>query len=648
MGIGWLCSLPVPCLAMKAPTAEPVPAGHVAELCHQAWEARYSNPQLTLQLAEQARVQAQELADNRGYALATRYAGVALALQSQFEQSLQYLNEAQELYRKLGERVHLVATQANLGATYVKMGQFDAGLNLLQEVLPQAHEQGMPEVEANTLSNIAEIYMDTRQFSQALDYEQRAIELREVLNDEVGIAFGLGAIGRIYLGMEKFDRAQEYYERSLIRARKLNDTASLAYTLRGLGEVARKTGRFRESLQHLEEANTYFRQIADPQLLAENEILMAKTHVGGGDLESAEALAKHALGIGRDINDKMLQSDALDVMSRVSARRGDYEQALERCAQFTELKVQLLEHASQQSQRFMQARFELEQQQKNRQIEKLKNRDFIRELALIEQNSNQIQQRAAEVNATMRYAHRIQEQVLCKPEAFAQLVPRSYCIVRPKDFVSGDFFWFTKVESTLLIALADCTGVGIPAAMLSVLGNSLLNDIVHHRQVLSPPKILGQLHTGIRKALHQHTPRGANSADSLDIALLSLNPVSLEMNFTGGMQSLYLLKRGTMEEVKGDRFSVGGPQEEAFRIYTNHRFVIQGNEQFVLISDGFLNQQGGEAGKRYSSKRLRDLLETLTTVPFEQQQPIVERAFDDWRGDYEQTDDMLFLSFKLV
>jgi tetratricopeptide (TPR) repeat protein len=627
---------------------ETATAGRVAELCHQAWDARYSNPQHTLTLAEQARTLARDVDDNRGYALATRYMGVANAMLSQFEVSLQYLNEALEHYRKLADQPSQVATQANLGATYVKMGQFDAGLNMLQEVLPLARDLGMTEVEANTLSNIAEIYVDTRQFSHALDYEQRAIELREQLNDEVGIAFGLGAIGRIYLGMERYDRAAEYYDRSLARARRLNDTASLAYTLRGLGEVSRKTGDYRESLQHLEEANAYFRLINDPQLLAENEILMAKAHIGGGDMESAEALGKHALEVGRSIDDKMLQSDALDVMSRVSARRGDFEQALERSQQFTHLKVELLEQASQQSQRFMRARFELEQQSKDRQIEKLKNREFIQELAQIERDSVLVKERADELHTTMRYAHRIQQQVLCKAEGFGLLVPRAYIILKAKDFVNGDFFWFTKVDSNLLVAIADCTGVGMPAAMLSVLGNSMLNDIVHQRKVSSPPKILGQLHNGLRKALHQHLPRGANSADSLDIGLLSINPVSLEMNFTGGMQSLYLIKRGSVEEVKGDRFSVGGPQEEAFRIYTNHRFVMQGNEQFVLLSDGFFNQQGGESGKRYSSKRLRDLLDTIATMPFEEQQPVVEAAFNDWRGQYEQTDDMLFLSFKLM
>jgi tetratricopeptide (TPR) repeat protein/serine phosphatase RsbU (regulator of sigma subunit) len=600
-----------------------------------------------LALATHALEKATEANYTRGIATATRYVGVAHALLSNFEESLRCLNRALELFNTLGAKLEAVAVRANIGATYQKMGQFDVALQWQLEVLPLAHELRLPEVEANTLSNIAEIYMETRQFSLALDYEQRSIEIRERIDDQSGIAFGLGAIGRVYLGMDRVEKAIEYYERSLNYARRLNDKASLAYTLRGLGEAYRRLGRAEDSIAHFEEALKHFRDINDPQLISENELMMAKALVEVGELEAAEQLGRHALDLATGIQDVASQAEAHVVLSEVAAHRGDYENALGHHRRFTQMKVEALERASQQNLTFLEARYQFESNAHEQEIFKLKNVGLSQALAEIEEKARKIEAKNQDLQNSMQYAQRVQQAILHGPEHLAAVLKNSYVFHRPKDYVSGDFFWVGKVDNTILVALADCTGTGIPAALLSVIGHHLLNDIVYNRNTITPAKILGQLHTAFRKTLHQNTPRGVNSTDSLDIGVISLNPISNEMNYAGAFQNLFMMKRGLLEEIKGDRYSVGGHQEEAFRIYTNHRLVLQGNEQFILLSDGLPNQVGGDQGKRFTSKRLREMLELLATLPFEQQRQTVERIFDDWRGNHDSTDDVLLVSFKI-
>jgi serine phosphatase RsbU (regulator of sigma subunit) len=123
--------------------------------------------------------------------------------------------------------------------------------------------------------------------------------------------------------------------------------------------------------------------------------------------------------------------------------------------------------------------------------------------------------------------------------------------------------------------------------------------------------------------------------------------MSNELNFAGAFLTLYVLRRGLLEDLKGDKFTVGGPQEEAFRIYTNHRLVLQGNEQFIMLTDGLQNQLGAENDKRFSSKRVRETLEDMANLPFEEQKAFLEQTIDNWKGNSAQTDDLLVLSFKV-
>lgn len=619
----------------------------VDQLNQEAWDARYSNPAKTLKLATEARNLARELDYTYGLALATRYLGGANALLSNFEASLRSLNEALDMFETIGDKQAILAVKANLGATYQKMGQYDVALEYQLEILPLSHEMGLQEVEANTLSNIAEIYTNTRQFIQALDFAQRAIEIREANNDRVGIAYCLSATGNIYSGMDRYEKALKYYERALSYAREMDETASIAYSLRGMGLVLRKMNKLQQALDKYEEALTYFRKINDPQLIAENEVAMSKAHIDAGNLERARELVQEAMQLSENIEDRSTIAHAYDVKGRLAAAEGDFKAALDYHRRFTEMRVKTMEQANRQSLNYLQARFNYENAEKEKEIYKLKNIRLEEALKEVQEKAQLIEQQNADIQGSMAYARQVQQSILHTEQELKQHFPDSYLIHYIRDFVSGDFFWVGETQGWKILAIGDCTGTGIPAGLMSIIGHYHLNEIILEGGEVTPANILAQLHQVLRKTLHQDQPRGAESADSIEIGLLAINTTATELHFAGGYSSLYILKRGVLEEIRGDKYAVGGPQQEVFRIYTDHRVVLQGNEQFFIVTDGYPNQLGGEKGKRMTTKRLRQTLEDQSALDFDEQADSLRARFDEWRGGNPMTDDMMLFSFRL-
>jgi serine phosphatase RsbU (regulator of sigma subunit) len=151
---------------------------------------------------------------------------------------------------------------------------------------------------------------------------------------------------------------------------------------------------------------------------------------------------------------------------------------------------------------------------------------------------------------------------------------------------------------------------------------------------------------GMRRALHQDSEASQGSQEALQIALLAYEPEAHELSFAGAQLSLYVLKRGTLEEIKGDSYPIGGEQEEAFRIFTNHRMALWGNEQLFLTTDGLARQAGGEEGKPYGQQGIKKLLGDLAGYEPEQQRQMIQEALQAWQNGYARTDDIAVLSFR--
>jgi serine phosphatase RsbU (regulator of sigma subunit) len=254
-----------------------------------------------------------------------------------------------------------------------------------------------------------------------------------------------------------------------------------------------------------------------------------------------------------------------------------------------------------------------------------------------------------ELNESIAYAKRIQEGMMLKEKHLFRLFPESFLLFRPKDIVSGDFYWFTKIGSKIVIAVADCTGHGIPGAFMSVLGISLLNQIVIEEQNASTSSILQRLDHKLKKAF-SYSPdyqEDEKSYDGMDIGICSIDHETQMIEFAGALRPLYHLNESGLNEIKGSRYPIGGLHLEKDRPYTTSSFNFAKGDKIYLSTDGFADQFGGKENKKFMTKKLKQVLHKTSRYSMNTQHQELERLLSEWKGNSEQTDDILIIGFQL-
>jgi serine phosphatase RsbU (regulator of sigma subunit) len=267
-----------------------------------------------------------------------------------------------------------------------------------------------------------------------------------------------------------------------------------------------------------------------------------------------------------------------------------------------------------------------------------------RATAELEAQKKLVEEKNAKITASIVYGGRIQQAVMPSLAHLHTLFPEVFVFFKPRDIVSGDTYWCSKRGQKVLLAAIDCTGHGVPGALLSMLAQSMLNEIVNVWGITSPELILYELHGKVRQILNQSD--GTNH-DGMEISLCVLDRKENRLEFAGAGTSLVMVQDGELREVKADKHSIGGLQKEEERLFQLHRFDLSGPSVLYLFSDGFQDQFGGPAGGKYMRKRLRDLLHTIHDRPLHEQQQILEGALSEWMGNQRQTDDILVLGVKL-
>jgi serine phosphatase RsbU (regulator of sigma subunit) len=264
------------------------------------------------------------------------------------------------------------------------------------------------------------------------------------------------------------------------------------------------------------------------------------------------------------------------------------------------------------------------------------------------------------ITDSINYAKNIQTALFPRHELLDEILPEHFILLRPRDVVSGDFYWFTYIEDLSVIAAVDCTGHGVPGAFMSMLGSAFLNEIVNKEYITHPGVILRRLRKEVIRSLHQKGETG-ESKDGMDIALCVIDKVNRKLQFAGANNPLYIVRRkdapapgnyGMLEdvrnilyEIKGDRMTVS--VSYSMNNFTMHEIDIVDGDIIYLFSDGFADQFGGPQGKKFSYGNFRRSLLENSSEPLEEQQKRLEARFDEWKGDLNQVDDIMVVGIRL-
>ncbi len=257
-----------------------------------------------------------------------------------------------------------------------------------------------------------------------------------------------------------------------------------------------------------------------------------------------------------------------------------------------------------------------------------------------------LSKRNEDINASLRYAKRLQEAILPPYDYVKHLLPESFILYQPKEIISGDFYWIEKHEEIILLAAADCTGHGAPGAFMSIVGNNLLNQAVNIYNITQPSLILDFINNGLSKVLHNKVDE-VSIKDGMDIVLCSFDKRNRILEFSGANNTLWLIRNKELIITKGDKFPVGAYLERGSKLFTNHVVPLLDGDTIYMFSDGFVDQFGGPKGKKFKYDQFRKLLLNIQNQSMEAQKLLLNKAISEWKGDLEQVDDILVIGMKV-
>ena len=280
-------------------------------------------------------------------------------------------------------------------------------------------------------------------------------------------------------------------------------------------------------------------------------------------------------------------------------------------------------------------------------LKKAKKRiEFQQELLM--KSHHELEIKNNQINDSISYAKRIQEAILPSEKLIRKQFPDSFIFFKPKDVVSGDFYWFSELKEKLFIAAVDCTGHGVPGAFMSMIGNTLLNEIVNHKKITDPSKILEELNTGIYASLNQGGDIEFSQDDGMDITLACIDKAANKVRISAASHMAYIIKDEKISMIEGDIFSIGGIFAKHPDLhFTTHTFDIKNELLVYMFSDGYQDQFGGENNTKFMAKKFKELLFSIRKLPMSEQLKKLDDEYHAWKKDNKQLDDVLVIGLKI-
>ena len=631
------------------------------------WEYRSNDPEKGLYYGMQALNLAEHLAYKKGISMCLNNIGTVFMKQGNYAKALKYYLKSLEIKEELLERAErsenpdeigrskngIAASLLNIGNVYYFQGNHQLAISYYQRSLKKFEVLKDKNRIATGLANIGIIYYQQENYDKALVNFEKSLKINEALGNRLGIANCLIWIGNIYVKQEKTDKAEDYYQQCLYEYEKLGNKQGIAMSLGNIGQFYGQIGNNKKAIEYLQKTLKIAKEIGSKDLIKDAYLYIAENYSEMGEHPSTPLL-----------------NTPLTLLNR-----GDYfKKAYQYYQLYSQVKDTLLNEESSKQIAEMQTKYETEKKEKENQLLK-KDKELqatrinrqniiifsiigilflVCVLAFLIYNRYRIKQKAnillakkdKQITDSINYASLIQSSILPPGELIRNLLPEFFILFKPRDIVSGDFYWCSEKNGKVMLAVVDCTGHGVPGAFMSMIGNTLLNEIINEKRITKPSDILAELNTGIKKALHQNGQE-AHSNDGMDLAIVSIDREKRRIIFAGARRPLYIASNGALNEIKGNSHGIGGGRKKIIKNFTQHEYRLKKGDTFYLFSDGYVDQFGGEENRKFMTERFEKLLLDINHITMKEQFSILENSFEEWKGSGKQIDDVLVIGVRV-
>jgi len=623
--------------------------------------------------------------------------GLALDYQSKFDSAIVYYNKSLGLYAELGDEFWQAQVLLNLGIVNSYKGDSDAAVESYLIALKKFQLLGDKGRTSAIYNNLGNIYKGLNLYLKAIEFHHKSLKIDIERRDTNGMSGSYNNLGIDYRILGKLDSALYFYEKSLELKKLINDEIGMPITLTNIGQLYFHKQEYKKSLKYNLEALALELKLGDKRGISQSYINIGEGYLKVGDLNSASYYLNSGYEMAKKngvLEDVM---SALEGLSDVASKQKDYEKALEYYKDYTLFKDSFLNKETNNQIAKLDAIYENDAKRKeifllnkekvlqqivieNQQLEKVimgvalllvlvilfflykGSQQRIKASTLLSTQKDIVDQKNKEITDSINYAKRIQKAVLKTEDKELSNFPKHFVLYHPKDIVSGDFYWMLEKEDSIYIAVADCTGHGVPGAFMSMLGIAFLSEINARKEMFSPAEILDQLRIKIIKELGQKGEVGG-SRDGMDISLIKLDKLSRNIEWAGANNPIWILSTNnklidyadnsivietsefTFVEIKANKQPVGfyAPQTP----FTNQQFQLNKGDMFYLFSDGYADQFGGKFEKKLMKKHFKQLLISNAHKPVVEQGEVLEKHFLDWKGEMDQIDDVCVVGVRV-
>jgi serine phosphatase RsbU (regulator of sigma subunit) len=598
------------------------------------WASRFDNSRSVASEAVKNLDRAEKSQYSKGIAYAKLNIAAANFLQSKNHIALKYLTEAFQWFTKNTNETGYARALLLKGNLFESFGDYEKTLLLWLEAYKVSKEIRDIESEGESCSQLGLIYSRLCDFQKALEYFNKGLKIREELGDENAVASSFNRIGMVLRQTKKYEESLEYYFRSLEIRKRNKQISAIPWTLLGIANTYEEMQMYPESLDY------YERGIDGGDKRCKLQCLLGsgRVHSKTGEAEKAEARLTESLRMAQDLKSLVL------IAETHSALASHYELSRQPAKALKSFKLSLKAKESYQS---SETRSRLSNIEVAHAIEKSEQEKEIYRLRHVElkQAYDIIEEKNKNITASINYARRIQNAILPDLKEIKGLYNKCFILYIPKDIVSGDFYWFSKRGDKLIIVAGDCTGHGVPGALMSMLGISFLEEIVNRRGITESGQILNELREEIQRALHQ---KGTceEAKDGMDFSLSVIDRTKNIIQYSGAYNNLYLIRDGELTEYQADRMPIG-----IFYLsdknFTSQNIPFKPGDSIYMFSDGYADQFGGPDLKKFKYSALKNLLIEIHKFPLKKQKQMLEKRFIEWKGDSDQIDDVLIIGFRI-